>query len=208
MSTLPWKTKNRGNLTFGGRPGLGAHRALATLNEVIAGGKVGWVLEADLKNFFGPQSKGLRCVGSFPPDQVALSVAATEAVPSLSEVTGNRCAVNLSRFEERSAGNPHATFCGSRRRVTASGDPVKETVRSPTYPVLLVSVALYSGTWLTRVSPMPSSIAARRHHTEHSARPLRLSAAVAERPIWRKICKSSSLECTVPAHLPLRVSSI
>ncbi len=26
--------------------------------------------------------------------------------------------------EERSAGNPHATFCGSRRRVTASGHPV------------------------------------------------------------------------------------
>ena len=26
--------------------------------------------------------------------------------------------------EERSAGNPHATFCGSRGRVTASGDPV------------------------------------------------------------------------------------
>src|SRR6202008_5086335 len=25
----------------------------ATLNEVIAGGKMGWVLEADLKNFFG-----------------------------------------------------------------------------------------------------------------------------------------------------------
>jgi len=32
--------------------------------------------------------------------------------------------VNLSRFEERSAGNLHATFCGSRRRVTASGDLV------------------------------------------------------------------------------------
>ena len=29
-----------------------------------------------------------------------------------------------SSFEERSAGNPHATFCGSRTRVTASGDPV------------------------------------------------------------------------------------
>ena len=29
-----------------------------------------------------------------------------------------------STFEELSAGNPHATFCGSRRRVTASGDPV------------------------------------------------------------------------------------
>ena len=37
--------------SFGGRPKLGAHRALATLNEVIAGGKIGWVLEADLKNF-------------------------------------------------------------------------------------------------------------------------------------------------------------
>ena len=39
--------------SFGGRPGLSAHHALATLNEVIAGGKIGWVLEADLKNFFG-----------------------------------------------------------------------------------------------------------------------------------------------------------
>ena len=39
--------------SFGGRPGLSAHHALATLNEVIAGGKVSWVLEADVKNFFG-----------------------------------------------------------------------------------------------------------------------------------------------------------
>ena len=39
--------------SFGGRPALSAHHALATLNEVIAGRKVGWVLEADLKNFFG-----------------------------------------------------------------------------------------------------------------------------------------------------------
>ena len=29
-----------------------------------------------------------------------------------------------STAEERSAGNPHATFCGSRRWVTAFGDPV------------------------------------------------------------------------------------
>lgn len=28
--------------------------------------------------------------------------------------------------EERSAGNPHATFCGNRRRVTASDDPVQK----------------------------------------------------------------------------------
>jgi RNA-directed DNA polymerase len=39
--------------SFGGRPRLGAHHALATLVEVIAGGMTGWVLEADLKNFFG-----------------------------------------------------------------------------------------------------------------------------------------------------------
>jgi len=44
--------------SFGGRPGLGAHPALATLTEVIAGGKVGWVLEADLKNFFGSLDHG------------------------------------------------------------------------------------------------------------------------------------------------------
>jgi RNA-directed DNA polymerase len=50
--------------SFGGRPGLSAHNALATLNEVIAGGKVGWVLEADLKNFFGSLDHQwmLRCV--------------------------------------------------------------------------------------------------------------------------------------------------
>jgi len=39
--------------SFGGRAGLSAHHALATLNEVISGSKTGWVLEADLKNFFG-----------------------------------------------------------------------------------------------------------------------------------------------------------
>ncbi len=44
--------------SFGGRKGLGAHHALGTLNEVIAGKKVGWVLEADLKNFFGSLDHG------------------------------------------------------------------------------------------------------------------------------------------------------
>jgi group II intron reverse transcriptase/maturase len=44
--------------SFGGRPGMGAHQALATLNEVIAGRKVSWVLEADLKNFFGSLDHG------------------------------------------------------------------------------------------------------------------------------------------------------
>ena len=44
--------------SFGGRPGIGAHHALSTLNEVISGKKVGWVLEADLKNFFGSLDHG------------------------------------------------------------------------------------------------------------------------------------------------------
>ncbi len=39
--------------SFGGRPGIGANHALATLHETIAGKRVSWVLEADLKNFFG-----------------------------------------------------------------------------------------------------------------------------------------------------------
>ncbi|WP_287347229.1 reverse transcriptase domain-containing protein [Mesorhizobium sp.] len=42
--------------SFGGRPQLSAHHALATLNEAIAGGLTGWVLEADLKNFLDPLS--------------------------------------------------------------------------------------------------------------------------------------------------------
>jgi group II intron reverse transcriptase/maturase len=42
--------------SFGGRPGRGAHQALATLHELISGRQVEWVLEADLKNFFGSLS--------------------------------------------------------------------------------------------------------------------------------------------------------
>lgn len=44
--------------SFGGRPGIGAHNALATLHETISGKKVSWVLEADLKNFFGSLDHG------------------------------------------------------------------------------------------------------------------------------------------------------
>ncbi|NIS61581.1 MAG: group II intron reverse transcriptase/maturase [Proteobacteria bacterium] len=44
--------------SFGGRPHLSAHHALATLNEIISGRKVSWVLEADLKNFFGSLDHG------------------------------------------------------------------------------------------------------------------------------------------------------
>ena len=44
--------------SFGGRPKLSAHHALATLNEIISGKKVAWVYEADLKNFFGSLDQG------------------------------------------------------------------------------------------------------------------------------------------------------
>ena len=41
------------NGAFGGRPGRSAHHALATLNAIIAGKQVRYVLEADLRNVFG-----------------------------------------------------------------------------------------------------------------------------------------------------------
>jgi group II intron reverse transcriptase/maturase len=37
---------------------VGAHHGLATLTEIIAGRQVSWVLEADLKNFFGSLDHG------------------------------------------------------------------------------------------------------------------------------------------------------
>jgi len=46
------------NCSFGGRPGRGQHNALATLSETIRGKNVNWVLEADLKNFFGSLDHG------------------------------------------------------------------------------------------------------------------------------------------------------
>jgi group II intron reverse transcriptase/maturase len=44
--------------SFGGRPGRSAHHALATLNEAVVTRKVGWLLEADLKDFFGSLDHG------------------------------------------------------------------------------------------------------------------------------------------------------
>jgi RNA-directed DNA polymerase len=44
--------------SFGGRPGVGAHHALATRHEVIAGKPVSWISEADLRNFFGSLDHG------------------------------------------------------------------------------------------------------------------------------------------------------
>lgn len=41
------------NCSFGGRPNRSAHQAVATLHTAISAKKVGWIYEADLKNFFG-----------------------------------------------------------------------------------------------------------------------------------------------------------
>jgi group II intron reverse transcriptase/maturase len=46
------------NCSFGGRPGRGQHNALTTISEIIGRKKVNWVLEADLKNFFGSLDHG------------------------------------------------------------------------------------------------------------------------------------------------------
>lgn len=54
--------------SFGGRPKLSAHHALSTLNEIISGKKVGWVYEADLKNFFGSLDHG--CLVQFVKHRV------------------------------------------------------------------------------------------------------------------------------------------
>jgi RNA-directed DNA polymerase len=44
--------------SFGGRPGVGAHQARATLHEGIAGKPVSWVYEADLRHVFGRLDHG------------------------------------------------------------------------------------------------------------------------------------------------------
>ena len=44
--------------SFGGRPGVGAPHALATLHAVLAGKPVSWLYEADLRNFFGSLDHG------------------------------------------------------------------------------------------------------------------------------------------------------
>lgn len=46
------------NCSFGGRPNRGQHNALATFDEIVMNKKVSWVLEADLKNFFGSLDHG------------------------------------------------------------------------------------------------------------------------------------------------------
>ena len=76
------------------------------------------------QNAVQPELGRTHHVEHVPLDQTAATDLATKAVPSLSG--GTSCCESSS--EERSAGNPHATFCGNRERATASGDPVRRRV--------------------------------------------------------------------------------
>jgi len=64
-------------------------------------------------------------------------------IPREAKINGRMCGVAGScsgvkaPAEERSAENPHATFCGNGRRATASRDPVARVTRVPrTLPIL------------------------------------------------------------------------
>jgi len=62
-------------------------------------------------------------------------------------------------FEERSAGNRHAAFCGSRRRVTASDDPVLG-VRFPraTHPTSVWYYKSMSHSPISMAPPSPKTL--------------------------------------------------
>ena len=61
------------------------------------------------------------------PNQLTLIESSVTA-----ECSGTTCGRGSGRnAEERGAGNLHATFCGNRRRATASGDPVARSNPRP-----------------------------------------------------------------------------
>lgn len=60
-----------------------------------------------------------------------------------------RCAVkSTSPSDERSAGNLHATFCGSQERVTAPGDPVRWDARSDTSICCMIETPSSPPNWM------------------------------------------------------------
>ncbi len=61
-----------------------------------------------------------------------------------------RCAVkSTSPSDERSAGNLHATFCGSQERVTAPGDPVRWDTRRDTNTCCTIATASSRPRWMS-----------------------------------------------------------
>src|ERR1700739_2121653 len=87
------------------------------------------------QNAVQPELGRAHNVGHVPPDQTAATDLATKSCTfPIGSYKLSQCCESSS--EERSAGNPHATFCGNRGRATASGDPVKsqQWLRYPTNP--------------------------------------------------------------------------
>jgi hypothetical protein len=70
-----------------------------------------------------PELERRDAMEAIPSDQGTVSAIATKAVspPTGSYKLSLRCE---TPSDERSAGKPHATFCGSRGRATAPGHPV------------------------------------------------------------------------------------
>ena len=62
-----------------------------------------------------------------------------------------------SPAEERGAVNLHATFCGNRRRATASGDPVRGIARCPPIPIYGAWRSAKLGHWDRRLNATQSS---------------------------------------------------
>ena len=62
-----------------------------------------------------------------------------------------RCAVkSTSPSDERSAGNLHATFCGSQERVTAPGDPVRWDARSDMSTCCMIAMPSSRPSWMNQ----------------------------------------------------------
>ncbi|SRR6266851_512911 len=93
-----------------------------------------------------PELERRDLVEGIPSTQGAVSVAATKAIspPTGSYKLSLRCEATS---DERSAGNPHATFCGSRGRVTAPGDPVEDGRPCPLCRLFSTAQAACSVSW-------------------------------------------------------------
>ena len=86
------------------------------------------------QNAVQPEPQRPHHMGCVPPDQgTALQLCDRSCSFLTRSYSLSLCCEPTS--EERSAGNLHATFCGSRGRATASGDPVGGTARCPPIPI-------------------------------------------------------------------------
>jgi hypothetical protein len=107
----------------GHRPQLRVLSVLGTRPEAIKMAPVIRALESRPESF-----RSLLCVTGQHRDMLDQIMRVFKLVPDLPDLWADasmRCAVKRkSPSDERSAGNLHATFCGSRERATVPGHPV------------------------------------------------------------------------------------